>query len=70
MDADKVTTSLNIDLYQKDNEVNSYQLKAVLHNKQIELEKLNKRILELESKEMGVSDDRVLRTYKRQIHFI
>lgn len=45
----------------KDNGDNAYSLKAMLHNKQIEIEKLNKRISELENKEVGVSDDRIIR---------
>ncbi len=57
----KVTTALNINQFPADNGDNAYQLKARLHNNQIEIEKLNKRILELESKEIGVSDDRILR---------
>lgn len=61
----KVTTALNIDQLPKDNGDNAYQLKAILHNKQIETEKLNKRILELESKEIGVSDDRILRILQK-----
>lgn len=61
----KVTTALNIDQLPKDNNDNAYQLKAILHNKQIELDKLNKRILELENKEIGVSDDRILRILQK-----
>jgi hypothetical protein len=57
----KVTTGLNINQLPSDNGDNAYQLKAILHNKQIEIEKLNKRILELGNKEIGVSDDRILR---------
>jgi hypothetical protein len=61
----KVTTALNINQLPQDNGDNAYQLKAILHNKQLELEKLNKRILELESKEIGVSDDRILRILQK-----
>jgi hypothetical protein len=57
----KVTTGLNINQLPSENGDNAYQLKAILHNKQIEIEKLNKRILELGNKEIGVSDDRILR---------
>jgi hypothetical protein len=57
----KVTTALNINQLPIDNGDNTYQLKAILHNKQIEIEKLNKHILELQNKEIGVSDDRILR---------
>lgn len=57
----KVTTGLNINQLPSDSGDNAYQLKAILHNKQIEIEKLNKRILELGNKEIGVSDDRILR---------
>ncbi len=67
----KVTTALNINQFPTDNGDNAYQLKARLHNKQIEIEKLNKRIMELESKEIGVSDDRILRILpnKRYLSF-
>lgn len=61
----KVTTALNINQLPTDNGDNAYQLKAILHNKQIEIEKLNKRILELENKEIGVSDDRILRILQK-----
>ncbi len=61
----KVTTALNINQLPTDNGDNAFQLKAILHNKQIEIEKLNKRILELENKEMGVSDDRILRILQK-----
>ncbi len=61
----KVTTALNINQFPADNGDSAYQLKARLHNKQIEIEKLNKRILELENKEIGVSDDRILRILQR-----
>lgn len=57
----KVTTGLNINQLPSDSGDNAYHLKAILHNKQIEIEKLNKRILELGNKEIGVSDDRILR---------
>jgi len=57
----KVTIGLNINQLPSDSGDNAYQLKAILHNKQIEIEKLNKRILELGNKEIGVSDDRILR---------
>lgn len=57
----KVTTALNINQLPNDNSDDAYQLKAILHNKVIEIEKLNKRILELSNKEIGVSDDRILR---------
>lgn len=53
----KVTIGLNINQLPNDSGDNAYQLKAILHNKQIEIEKLNKRILELGNKEIGVSDD-------------
>jgi hypothetical protein len=61
----KVTMGLNINQLPNDNGDNAYQLKAILHNKQIEIEKLNKRILELGSKEIGVSDDRILRILQK-----
>jgi hypothetical protein len=61
----KVTTALNINQLPTYNGDNAYQLKAILHNKQIEIEKLNKRILELENKEIGVSDDRILRILQK-----
>ncbi len=64
----KVTTALNINQLPIDNGNNAYQLKAILHNKQLEIEKLNKRVLELENKEMGVSDDRVLRILQRDTY--
>ncbi len=61
----KITTALNINQLPTDNGDNAYQLKAILHNKQIEIEKLNKRILELGNKEIGVSDDRILRILQK-----
>ena len=61
----KVTTGLNINQLPSDSGDNAYQLKAILHNKQIEIEKLNKRILELGNKEIGVSDDRILRILQK-----
>jgi hypothetical protein len=61
----KVTTALNINQLPDDKEDNAYQLKAILHNKQIEIEKLNKRILELGNKEIGVSDDRIIRILQK-----
>ena len=64
----KVTTALNINQLPKDNGDNTYTLKAILHNKQIELDKLNKHILELESKEIGVSDDRILRILQKNTY--
>jgi hypothetical protein len=59
----KVSMALNIDQMPPDNgdNNNAYSLKAILHNKQIEIERLNKTILELQNKEIGVSDDRILR---------
>lgn len=59
----KVSMALNIDQMPSDNgdNNNAYSLKAILHNKQIEIERLNKTILELQNKEIGVSDDRILR---------
>ncbi len=64
----KVTTALNINQLPIDNGDDAYQLKAILHNKQLEIEKLHKRILELENKEMGVSDDRILRILQRDTY--
>ncbi len=64
----KVITGLNIDQVPTDNSDNAYQLKAILHNKQIEIEKLNKRILELQSKEIGISDDRILRILQKDTY--
>lgn len=61
----KVTTALNINQLPADNGDNTYQLKAILHNKQVEIEKLNKRILELQNKEIGVSDDRIIRILQK-----
>lgn len=61
----KVTTALNINQLPTDNGDNAYQLKAILHNKQIEIERLNKHILELQNKEIGVSDDRILRILQK-----
>jgi hypothetical protein len=61
----KVITALNINQLPKDNGDNTYQLKAILHNKQIEIDKLNKQILELQSKEIGISDDRILRILQK-----
>jgi hypothetical protein len=63
----KVTTALNANQMPADNGYNAYQLKAILHNKQIEIEILNKRILELENREMGVSDDRILRLLHKNV---
>ena len=59
----KVSIALNIDQMPSDNDIenNAYSLKAILHNKQIEIERLNKTILELQNKEIGVSDDRIIR---------
>lgn len=57
----KVTIGLNINQIPNDPGDNAYQLKAILHNKQIEIERLNKKVLELGNKEIGVSDDRILR---------
>jgi len=67
----KVTTALNINQLPTDNGDNSYQLKAMLHNKQIEIEKLNKRLLEAENKVIGVSDDRILKILQKDrfLHF-
>lgn len=64
----KVTTALNINQLPTDNGDNTYQLKAILHNKQIEIEKLNKTISELQSKEIGVSDDRILRILQKDTY--
>lgn len=57
----KVSFALNIDQMPSDTDNNAYSLKASLHNKQIEIDRLNKIILELQNKEIGVSDDRILR---------
>jgi len=59
----KISTALNIDQIPSNNGDNDnvYSLKAILHNKQIEIERLNKTILELQNKEIGVSDDRIIR---------
>ncbi len=59
----KVSTALNIGQMPSNNgdNDNPYSLKAILHNKQIEIERLNKTILELQNKEIGVSDDRIIR---------
>ncbi len=59
----KISTALNIDQMPSNNgnNDNPYSLKAILHNKQIEIERLNKTILELQNKEIGVSDDRIIR---------
>lgn len=64
----KVTIGLNINQLPDDKGDNAYQLKAILHNKQIEIEKLNMRILELGNKEMGVSDDRILRILQKNTY--
>lgn len=61
----KVTTGININQLPSDSGDNAYQLKAILHNKQMQIEKLNKRILELSNKEIGVSDDRILRILQK-----
>ena len=59
----KISSALNIDQIPSNNGDNDnvYSLKAILHNKQIEIERLNKTILELQNKEIGVSDDRIIR---------
>ncbi len=64
----KVTTALNINQLPTDNGDDTYQLKAILHNKQLEIKKLNERLLELENKEMGVSDDRILRILQKNTY--
>ncbi len=56
----KVTTALNISQLPSPTATNPYTLQAILHNKQIEIEKLTKRISELETREIGVSDDRII----------
>ena len=66
----KVTTALNIDKLPQDNGDNAYQLKAIVHNKEIEIGKLNKQILELQSKEIGVSDDRILRILNKDKYLL
>lgn len=60
--AEKVRISLNVNqVTSNDSGDNVPGLQASLHNRQIEIEKLRKRISELESKEMGVSDERIIR---------
>ncbi len=56
----KVTTALNISQIPSPTTTNPYTLQAILHNKQIEIDKLTKRISELETREIGVSDDRII----------
>lgn len=61
--AEKVRIAVNINqvTISEDTEDNVPGLQASLHNRQNEIDKLRKRITELESKEMGVSDDRIIR---------
>lgn len=61
--AEKVRMAVNVNQVgiSEDTEDNVPGLQASLHNRQNEIEKLRRRITELESKEMGVSDDRIIR---------
>lgn len=58
----KINIGINVKQVPNNNEEeDSHHIKALLHHRNNEIEKLNKRIHELERREMGVSDDRVLR---------
>ena len=66
--AEKVRIAVNVNqvAISDDTEDNVPALQASLHNRQHEIEKLMKRITELESKEVGVSDDRIIRILSKQ----